>query len=194
MWYARWGMAVVDGTILLMLGALLAMERPKLYSLFDRPLGTLSSPRIVVVKSRNLLTVYDGRRVAKRYHVISGRNPGDKVKEGDARTPAGEFYVCYKNPQSKYTLSLGLSYPRKSDADRGLRDGLITQADYDQVLAAIAANDIEKWWKTPLGGEIMIHGAKNDRTGTAGCVAMSDDDVRELYPQIPEGTMVEIQE
>lgn len=194
MWYSRWGMAVVDGTILLMLGVLVAMERPKFHTLFDRPLGTLSSPRIVIIKSRNLLTVYDGRRVAKRYAVISGRNAGDKIKEGDSRTPVGEFYVCYKNPQSKYTLSMGLSYPRKQDADRGLRDGLITQADYDKILAAIAANDIEPWWHTPLGGEIMIHGAKEDRAGTAGCIAMADDDVRELYPQIPEGTVVEIQE
>jgi murein L,D-transpeptidase YafK len=194
MWHTRWGMAIVDGTLLLMLGILLAMERPRFTMAFNQPLPDLSNPRIVVIKSQNLLTVYDGRRVAKRYHVISGRNAGDKVKEGDARTPVGEFYVCYKNPQSKYTLSIGLSYPNKEDADRGLRDGLITQAEYDTILSAMSTNDIERWWHTPLGGEIMIHGAKNDRSGTAGCVAMSDDDIRELYPKIPEGTAVEIRE
>ncbi len=194
MWHARWGMAIVDGSLLLMLGILLAMERPKFAMAFDRPLTDLSDPRIVVAKSQNLLTVYDGRRVVKRYHVISGRNGGDKVKEGDGRTPIGTFYVCYKNPQSKYTLSIGLSYPDKEDAERGLRDGLITQADYDKIMTAMLTNDIERWWYTPLGGEIMIHGAKNDRAGTAGCVAMSDDDIRELYPKIPEGTVVEIRE
>ena len=53
-------------------------------------------------------------------------------------------------------------------------------------------HDWEKLWKTRLGGEIMIHGNGADNAGTAGCVGMDDDDIRELYPVLPVGTPVRI--
>lgn len=154
-------------------------------------LGVLREPRVVVEKSARRLTVYDGGDVVKGYKVIVGLQAGDKVKEGDRRTPEGEFYVCMKNPTSKFVLSLGLSYPNAEDAARGLRNGLVTQAQHDSILAALADGGWPDWY-TRLGGEIMIHGCAGDRDGTAGCVAMQDDDIRELFAAIPLGAPVEI--
>ncbi len=155
------------------------------------PLPALKDPRILVEKSAGRLTVFDADRPVKAYKVISGFGYGDKVQEGDQRTPEGDFYVCMKNPQSKYVLSLGLSYPNIEDANRGLRAGMIGQTQYDAVVDAILKKQMPPW-NTPLGGEIMIHGCAYDRTGTLGCVAMQDGDIRELYAAIPVGTPVEI--
>ncbi len=151
----------------------------------------LHNPRIVVEKSKHLLTVFEDGRLVKSYAVIIGSGKGDKVREGDRCTPEGEFYVCVKNSQSKYVLSLGLSYPNEEDAQRGLRDGLINQLQHDEIVKAIAAKQQPNWY-TPLGGEIMIHGCAEGRDATAGCVAMTNDDIRELFSLIPMDARVTI--
>ena len=89
------------------------------------------------------------------------------------------------------TLSLGLSYPDISDAKRGLAAGIITRTQYSHIKWCIA-NGKQPPWKTPLGGSIMIHGKKGTRKGTAGCIAISDAHIRELYPLIPVGTSVTV--
>jgi len=159
--------------------------------LTDKPLGEMSNPRIKVCKSTGILTVFDGDEAVKSYRVISGANPGDKETEGDKRTPEGVFHVVVRNPNSKYVLSLGLDYPNAEDAERGLKAGLIDRKRHDAIIEAINRG-IQPPWDTPLGGEIMIHGAKGKRTGTLGCISMADDAIRELYPQIALGTEVEI--
>jgi hypothetical protein len=162
------------------------------------PAGTalppLRNPRIVIEKSKGRLTVFDGTTLVKQYAVIVGGREGDKRVEGDCRTPEGEFYVCVKNPKSKFTLSLGLNYPRASDARRGQADGLITARQCQQIVEANARNR-QPLWNTTLGGEIMIHGKRRDaqgqvRAGTLGCIAMDDANIRELYPRIPHGAVV----
>jgi lipoprotein-anchoring transpeptidase ErfK/SrfK len=154
-------------------------------------LGELRQPRILVEKSLHRVTVFDGDRVVRVYRAAVGGGKGDKTREGDRCTPEGDFYVCLKNPQSKYVLSLGLSYPNRPHAQRGLRDGLITQQQYDSIIAAIDAGEMPDWY-TPLGGEIMIHGCGAGRDWTAGCVALDDDAIRELYPAVPLRTPVRI--
>src|SRR5262249_29861772 len=80
----------------------------------------LTAPRIVVRKGRRELLLYSGQKLIRSYHVGLGLNPvGDKVRSGDRRTPEGEFYVFIKNPQSKFYLSVGLSYPNAAHAERG---------------------------------------------------------------------------
>jgi lipoprotein-anchoring transpeptidase ErfK/SrfK len=157
-------------------------------------LPPLRKPRIVIEKSKRRLTVFDGTTLVKQYAVIVGTRVGDKRVEGDFRTPEGEFYVCVKNPRSKFTLSLGLNYPRASDARRGQAAGLITARQCQQIVEANARNR-QPLWNTKLGGEIMIHGKRRDtqgnpRPGTLGCIAMDDANIRELYPRIPPGTIV----
>lgn len=156
-----------------------------------RPLPALKTPGVLVEKSIRRLTVLDGGKRVKRYRVVVGTNAGDKEQEGDRRTPEGDFYICYKNPQSRFTLSMGLSYPSVEDAQRGLRQGLISQEQHDQIVKAISEGGVPPWY-TPLGGEIMIHGGGSNRTGTAGCVGMDDGDVRELYNALEIGTPVTI--
>jgi lipoprotein-anchoring transpeptidase ErfK/SrfK len=155
------------------------------------PLGALTSPSILVEKSSHRLTVLDAGRPVKTYRCAVGGGRGDKTREGDRCTPEGRFYVCVKNPHSKYVLSLGLSYPNEEDAARGLRDGLIGRAEHDRIVRSVQRRGVPPW-KTALGGEIMIHGNGAGRDWTLGCVAMEDADIRELYPAIPVGTEVEI--
>ena len=157
----------------------------------------LEHPRVVVSKSGHTLQLFDGNARVKTYACISGGNAGDKEVEGDRKTPIGTFHIVYKNPQSKFHLSLGLDYPNTEDAQRGLAAGLISKEQHAQILAALRsdlslAENQDKLWKTPLGGEIFLHGHAEGRTGTAGCVAMANNDIEELYAILPVGTEVQI--
>jgi murein L,D-transpeptidase YafK len=153
----------------------------------------LVSPRIVVSKSKRRLDLYSDGRVVREYRVGLGKNPADdKERQGDYRTPEGEFYVCVKNAASKFYLSLGLSYPNREDAARGLRDHLITRAEHDRIAGAIDRG-ARPPWDTALGGEIFIHGGGSASDWTWGCVALDDADVRELFDAVPKGTKVVIE-
>ena len=65
----------------------------------------------------------------------------------------------------------------------GSRAGMISSAEYREIAEAHAARRIPPW-KTSLGGEIFIHGEMDERGGTAGCVAISDQAMEELFPQV----------
>jgi lipoprotein-anchoring transpeptidase ErfK/SrfK len=159
-----------------------------------RMFATPMIAKIVVSKSERRLTALgpDGGIVAS-FPVIVGRSPlGTKEREGDRRTPEGEYYVCFKNPKSQFHRSLGLSYPNTADAARGLAQGAITPAEYDQIVAADRARRIPPW-KTALGGEIFIHGEMEGRDGTAGCVAIRNEDMERLFPEVALGTPVVIE-
>ena len=155
------------------------------------PLPPLEHPRLLVEKTRRRLTVYDGRKVVKRYRIALGWGRGDKVREGDGCTPEGDFYICTKNPRARFHRSLGLSYPNVEDAERGLRDGLIDRAAHDEIARAIRRRTRPPW-KTPLGGQIMLHGHGTKSDWTAGCAALSNADITELYEAIRIGTPVRI--
>jgi hypothetical protein len=157
----------------------------------DEALGPITKASIRICKSAHVMTVFDGDRAVKSYRAAVGGGRQDKTREGDRCTPEGRFHVCSRNPRSKYVLSLGLSYPNAEDAARGLRDGLIDQPAHDRIVRAIRSGACPPW-DTPLGGEIMIHGCGAGRDWTLGCVALDDDDIRELYPAIPLRTPVTI--
>ncbi|MFP5263534.1 MAG: murein L,D-transpeptidase family protein [Blastocatellia bacterium] len=153
----------------------------------------LTAPRIVIRKGARELTLYDGARAVRVYRVGLGFDPeGDKARQGDGRTPEGSFYVCVKNSKSRYYLSLGLSYPSERHAARGLRDGLITRAQHDQIIRALGSK-ARPPWDTPLGGEIFIHGHGSKSDWTFGCVALEDGDMKELFDATPEGTQVVVE-
>ncbi len=153
----------------------------------------LANPRIVVSKSQRRLWLYADGRVVRTYRVALGANPADdKERQGDRRTPEGEFYVCVKNERSSYYLSLGLSYPNREDAARGLRDRLLTRAEHDRIADAIE-HGRRPPWDTALGGEIFIHGGGTATDWTWGCVALDNADVKELFDTVPIGTPVLIE-
>jgi murein L,D-transpeptidase YafK len=105
--------------------------------------------------------------------------------------PEGDFYIFTKNNKSAYYLSLGLSYPNAEDAERGVIDGLITKRQHDAILDAMRIKSMPPQ-DTNLGGEIYIHGHGAGSDWTWGCVALENEDVRELYDAVSVGTPVTI--
>src|SRR5687768_17740360 len=63
-------------------------------------------------------TLFRSELVRVRRVALGFEPSGDKVRQGDGRTPEGDFYVCMKNDKSKFYLSLGLNYPNEEDAGR----------------------------------------------------------------------------
>jgi len=159
-----------------------------------RPLKLpLVQPKIVVEKSARKLTLYSNGERVRVFQIALGFEPaGDKVRQGDGRTPEGDFYVCMKNDKSKFYLSLGLSYPNAEDAERGLRDGLINRAQHKQITNAISRG-AKPPWNTALGGEIFIHGGGTGSDWTWGCVALANEHIKELFDAVPLGTHVRIE-
>lgn len=152
----------------------------------------LKEPRLVISKNERVLTVFDGDKRLKSYKMVLGFDPkGVKEMEGDGRTPEGEFYVFTKNPKSRFHLSLGVSYPGKEDAERGLKQGFITKDEHDEIVAAIAEQRMPLQ-KTKLGGEIYIHGGGTASDWTEGCIALDNDQMTELFEAIPVGAKVTI--
>ena len=156
---------------------------------FDKP---IKNPRIVVYKTARKLELYSDKTLVRTYRVGLGFSPvADKVREGDGATPEGDFYVFVKNNKSAYYLSLGVSYPNVEDAERGLRDGLITKAQYQTIVDA-QRRKVGPPQYTKLGGLIYIHGNGASSDWTWGCVALENEDMKELFDSVVVGTPVSI--
>jgi murein L,D-transpeptidase YafK len=156
------------------------------------PHPRLSNSRIVVKKAERKLFLYSDSKLIRTYRIGLGLSPvGDKVREGDRKTPEGDFYIFTKNDKSAFYLSLGVSYPNAAHAERGLRDKLITKAQYDTIIEALKERRTPPQ-NTKLGGEIYIHGNGAGRDWTWGCVALEDNDIRELFNSVEVGTPVTI--
>ncbi|HUH85599.1 MAG TPA: L,D-transpeptidase family protein [Stellaceae bacterium] len=139
----------------------------------------LKADRIVVEKSRHLLTLFSGGRVLRRYRVALGAGGlGPKRRQGDARVPEGHYVIDWRNPNSAYHLALHISYPNAAD-----------------VVAAAARGE-------KPGGDIMIHGLPNGfgivgglhrrLDWTAGCIAVTDAAIEEIWRDVADGTPIEI--
>ena len=152
----------------------------------------LKNPRIVVMKSARRLELYSDGAVVRSYKIGLGLSPvEDKVRQGDRRTPEGEFYIFTKNDKSAFYLSLGLSYPNIEDAERGLRDKLISRRTHDAIVSAIRRK-ARPPQNTALGGDIYIHGNGAGSDWTWGCVALENADMKELFDAVTVGTPVTI--
>ncbi len=153
----------------------------------------MKEPRILVKKKDRKLYVFDGNKLRKTYNISLGFAPdGDKEIEGDGKTPEGDFYIFTKNPESSFFLSLGVSYPNIEDAKRGLEQKIITQAEHDEIVKAIGEKKMPLQ-KTKLGGEIYIHGGGCNKDWTAGCVALENEQIQEIFDNIEIGTSVRIE-
>lgn len=150
------------------------------YSFPERRLPTdRKIDKIVVTKSKRTLDVYSDGVIVKTYSVSLGGDPiGDKQSEGDKRTPEGLYTINDKNPGSGFHKNLGISYPNKQDIQEATERNL------------------------KPGGQIKIHGIRNGfgfigkfqriTDWTAGCIALTDDEVDELYENVTIGTPIEI--
>ncbi len=153
----------------------------------------LENPRIVIKKSQRRLELFDGKKLVKIYTIALGFAPvSDKEIQGDGKTPEGEFYIFTKNNQSKFYLSLGISYPNIEDAERGLKAGLITRKQRSTIVKAIKENE-KPLQNTRLGGEIYIHGGGTGKDWTWGCAALKNEEIKEIFDAVSVGTPVEIE-
>jgi murein L,D-transpeptidase YafK len=158
--------------------------------------------RILVKKGERKLYLYvlEGgkERLAKTYQIALGNNPtGSKGRQGDGATPEGDYYITHKNARSRFFLSLGVSYPNIADAEKGLKEGLITKAEHQAIVGAIRAKT-KPPQNTRLGGDIFIHGGGTGKLfglvqdWTLGCVALENEEIKELFEMIPVKTPVKI--
>ena len=157
-----------------------------------RPMVTLERPRVVVLKARRTLHLFDGDTLVRTYPIDLGWAPvGQKQGQGDGRTPMGTFKVVTKNANSPYHRFLGIDYPNEQAVRRGLDQGLISAGEAASICQALEAERCPDWG-TALGGGIGIHGHRLGWDWSAGCVALSDEHVEELYSVLRLGDPVEI--
>lgn len=130
--------------------------------------------RLVVQKKARRLYLMHDDQVLRRYRVALGFAPeGHKQQEGDGRTPEGRYRIDRRNPNSAFHLSLGISYPDANDHLRASTKGVLP------------------------GSDIFIHGrgrSYNGRPGdwTAGCIAVTDREIEEIYAMVRVGTVIDI--
>lgn len=142
------------------------------------PAGT-TIDRIVVEKAARKLSIFDGAKKLKSYRVALGGNPiGAKEQEGDMKTPEGSYWIDWRNPESDYHLSLHVSYPSDRDNARAAERGV--NAGFDIMIHGI----------TNGGGWIGAFHRMHD--WTAGCIAVTDEEIEELYRVTPDWTPIEI--
>jgi len=115
--------------------------------------------------------------IIKTYHISLGNQPvGQKQFEGDERTPEGTYTINAKNPNSSYYKNLGISYPTQQQSEQAKQQG-----------------------KSP-GGDIKIHGLPNGRKApgkfhkltdwTNGCIAVTNEEMEDIYQHTPIGTSI----
>ena len=137
--------------------------------------------RILVEKGKRKMHVYQQGELLKTYDIALGPNPaGHKQIEGDGKTPEGLYHINDKNERSAYHLNLGVSYPNEQDQARANKLG------------------------QSAGGDIKIHGLKNglgflgrahlQADWTAGCIAVTNEEIEELFRVVPVGADIEIKE
>jgi murein L,D-transpeptidase YafK len=129
--------------------------------------------RIEVQKAARRMYLISENKVITKYKIKLGGNPiGHKQFEGDKKTPEGAYFITHRNPNSAYHLSLGISYPNQADRE-----------------FAKSQN------KNP-GGDIFIHGGPKKRYAasdwTAGCIAVTDREMEEIYAMVQPGTPIYI--
>jgi murein L,D-transpeptidase YafK len=134
---------------------------------------------IVIIKNKREMQVYSHRQLLKVYHVCLGPEPvGAKHFKNDGKTPEGLYHINGKNPYSHYHKCLGVSYPSPEDVGYANSFGRST------------------------GGDIKIHGLPNGKgylvkefiktDWTLGCIALTDNEIDELYAHVAVGTWVKI--
>lgn len=143
--------------------------------------------------ARKLTVLRDGEAVFSAKVALGSSPVGPKLREGDGRTPEGEYSVCTRNANSNYHLALGLTYPNAEDATRGFRAKVIKAEAYLDIVNA-AKEGVRPPWDTAMGGFIMIHGGGSERDWTAGCVALADEDMDVVWGLCEMGTRVLILE
>ena len=133
--------------------------------------------KVVVNKSEAKLYLEKEGKVFKEFHVVFGANPeGHKQKEGDERTPEGNYILDYKKSDSSFYKAIHISYPNKKDIQQAKEKGV------------------------DPGGDIMIHGQKNQMSKvsfarqsgnwTDGCIAVTNSAMDKIWDSVDPGTPI----
>lgn len=183
---------------------------------YARPTEFINAHRSLPIpqKEKNLVLVdqksyrarfYQGGTMTAEYDVAFGQGSGQKLVEGDNKTPKGMYFVIQKH-RGKFDQPYGeyygghwikINYPNKYDADRGRAEQIITNQEHSEIETAWHRRGPTPQ-KTGLGGGIGFHGwiREWDNNGPRhlswGCVVMHLKDISKFYDQIPEGAMVVI--
>jgi murein L,D-transpeptidase YafK len=135
--------------------------------------------KIVVEKANHTLTLYSHGAVVKTYRVAIGVGaPGQKVSGGDDRTPEGIYIIDSKLPKSEFRRALHISYPSAADRERSSKSG-------KRAGALIAIHGTPDWIQA-------IQDAGQHPDWTAGCIAVRNTEIEEIYALVPVGTRIEI--
>lgn len=168
------------GLILLMVVMLGACaQTPKSPSPYGPAPNAPQADKILIEKSERRMTLYRRGKPWKMYQIALGRGGLEpKMQEGDQRTPEGHYYIENRNPRSIYHLSLRLNYPSPEDELRAMKAGVRP------------------------GSDIMIHGLPNGKghvgrkhlkkDWTEGCVAVTNQEIEQIWHIVADGTPVEI--
>ncbi len=194
--------------ILFMIGVILygvilnIREVPLSEAMIEKGFPKLINPNILVDKRNYILILYEDTVLVKSYRVSLGRNILRAEKTaGDKATPVGEYKICSIDTSHHYNKFFQLNYPNLSNATEALRKGWITQKVFDQIKFEYYYEGCTKFNKV-LGGNIGIQGLgrlnyifKNlpfVYNWTNGSIAMSNENIDELYSVIKIGTKVVI--
>jgi len=134
---------------------------------------------ILILKKDHVMELLSGGKVIRTYKVALGQGGlAPKEREGDGRTPEGHYVIDAKYEHSAYHKALHVSYPNAEDRKRAAGLGVLP------------------------GGAIMIHGLPNGKgwlgashrhyDWTLGCIAVTDQEIDEVWRLVPAGTPVEI--
>jgi murein L,D-transpeptidase YafK len=140
----------------------------------------LHADRVLVVKKDRTLQLLRGGKVMKTYKVALGGDPvGPKTRQGDHKTPEGVYVLDSRNAHSQFYKSIHISYPNERDRVAARRKGL-----------------------SP-GGDVFVHGLPKGYTWvgashrmkdwTDGCIAVTNEEMDEIWRAVPDGTPIEIQ-
>jgi murein L,D-transpeptidase YafK len=135
--------------------------------------------RVLVVKKDRTLTLLRHGTILKTYKIALGGSPvGPKTRQGDHKTPEGIYSLDSRNAHSRFYRSIHISYPNAEDRRRADKLG------------------------TALGGDIFLHGLPKGfgwlgnthrlKDWTDGCIAVSNDEMDEIWSVVPNGTPIEI--
>jgi murein L,D-transpeptidase YafK len=134
---------------------------------------------ILIVKSTRTLTLLNHGQVLKTYKVALGGDPvGPKDKAGDKKTPEGEYIIDSKNPHSRFHLALHISYPNNDDRERARKLGVSPGG-------GVEIHELESKYA-------WVGSLQRQVNWTAGCIAVTNPEIDEIWPLVPVGTPVEI--
>ncbi len=159
-----------------------------------------SDPWVLVDSAQDRMVVYKKGSAPLIFQNIAVGAAGvkEKIRRGDDVTPRGVYRVAWIRNQSKFSRFIGLNYPSRVDAQRGLEAGRIDRQLYERILRAHVLGEVPPQ-DTPLGGFIGIHGVGRGSlevhrlaNWTGGCIALENNQIHLLSELVTIGTIVEI--